>query len=62
MTDAQLETIYKAAAEKGDHTEGLRSVFNYGYYAHAGVTVDAHSKDQVGGATAPSTVQKFKGK
>lgn len=62
MTDAQLETIYKQAAEQGDHIEGLRSVLNYGYAAGKGVTVSQYTKDNTSSVTAPSTVQKFKGK
>ncbi len=66
MTDDQLRTIFKGGNQFSE-IEGLRDVYNSGYYAGAGLTAVAgksldYSRSQAAPTTIPTPAARGSGK
>jgi hypothetical protein len=59
MTNLQLEAIYNSGISQS-HIAALKTVYNAGYYAHAGVTPNDSTPDVVSTQTAPTAYVKPK--
>lgn len=59
MTKDEIQEIYKAGAET-NHVNGLRAIFNAGWYIGAGQTPSSTSVDKSVSAAKPAVIVKSK--